>query len=300
MELTEEQKENLSAEELAALEDDGEKGGGEDGNTGDTADGDSDADTGDAKTAEVLKAEAEEAARQKADEEAKAAEDAKKAEEKNDEPPVAAAVIPPFQLQSGTGKTVEEITAELKALDEQLEEGDIALQEYNAKRDGLNKVLFRQEMYEDINKQVATQVVETRWKQAQQDFYTENKTYRDNSALNAAFVHVVNGLLASEEGKKMTDMALLKKAKSNVEESLGIGKKEDPPKKDDDGKAALETAKKKEAEKKSGPSLKDMPKAQEADFGDKFDALDKLSGEAFEEAVAKLTDAECRAYARRG
>jgi hypothetical protein len=138
----------------------------------------------------------------------------------------------------------------------------------------------------------------------QEDFFTENANYRENSILNAAFVHAVNTLLATDDGKRLTDRQILLKAKENVEQSLGIvtGKNEDKEKdKGDAGKAALEAAKEKEAQKgKDGVSLRDIPKSQQEDSGDKFAYLDNLEGEAFENAIAALSESERKAYARRG
>jgi len=211
-------------------------------------------------------------------------------------------VIPPFQL-STSGKTTEEIDAELTKLDEQFEEGEIPLKDYNAQRDALTREKWTIETYADINKQVATQTIENNWKKAQQDFFEDNEQYRDNPDLNVAFVNRVNKLLATDEGKKMSDRVLLQKAKEALEESLGFGKgkAKEEGSKGDTGKEALAAAKKKEAEKgRDGKSLHDIPKSQEFEGGDKFDALDKLDGEEFEKAVAALTDAERKAYARRG
>lgn len=304
--ISEEVLDLLSEEERAALEDDEDSGKDDDANKDNDGAGDDETkeeEEARLKAEEDVKAADEEAARLKAEQEAQAEEDAKaKGPEGEKETAIPAAIptaIPPFQLKA-TGKTPEQIDEALKALDDQFEEGDITLKDYNARRDTLTREKWTAETYEDINKQVAIQTVENTWKQAQKDFFAANENFGTNAVLNAAFVHVVNGLLASEEGKKLTDAALLKKAKETVEESLGIGKKGEPTK-DDDGKAALAAAKKKEAERgKDGKSIRDIPKDDSTEFGDKFDVLDRLDGEAFEKAIAKLSDAERREYGRRG
>jgi len=243
-----------------------------------------------------------------------------KTEEQKGEPAEPPPANPLFKLDAGTdGKTLEDIDADLQKLDEQFEEGDIPLKDYNSKRDALNQAKFRLAMYEDINKQVAVQFVENNWKAAQKEFFADNPAYQDDQVLNAAFVHVVNGLLATDEGKKMTDRQVLMKARETVEESLWIfsgkanekddGEKEDRAKKDDSSKDNAEkekreviaAAKKKEAQKgHDSASLAKMPLAESLEGGDKFDVLDKLTGEEFENAIAALSDSERKTYARRG
>jgi DNA helicase IV len=207
-----------------------------------------------------------------------------------------------FKLEAGTeGKTLESINSELAALDEQLDEGDITVKDYNTKRDALNKIKCQIEMYDDINRQVAVQTVQNIWQASQREFFAENKEYIENPVLNAAYVHVVNGLLASEEGKKMTDRQLLLKAKETVDESLGrTARKGEGDDREKAKRAALAAAKKAEAEKGKGSvSLGNMPLAESQEMGDRFDTLDKLTGEEFENAVAALSESDRQAYGRR-
>jgi hypothetical protein len=165
---------------------------------------------------------------------------------------------------------------------------------------------LRIQMYEDISQQVAQQTIENHWKAAQADFFSENAEYFDNAILNAAYVHAVNKLLASDEGKAMSDRMLLLKAKEQVDEALGRTSKAT-----DDGKVkdiederakrkAIADAKRAEADKGKGNVTLDKVPASKGTHEDRFDALDKLTGEDFENAVAALTDADREAYERRG
>jgi len=299
MGFTDEELAGLSEEERAALEEDDDAKGEAEGDEGGTDDergkaGEGEGDDGDkGKTLDDGDKGGDQGADEGADNDKS---DAGAAEN------VAPVNSPLFKLDAGAeGKTLEGITEELKKLDEQFEEGDIPLKDYNAQRDALNQAKFRMEMYDDINKQVATQAVENNWKTAQMEFFEENESYRDNPDLNAAFVRRVNNLLATDDGKKMSDRAILQKAREELDESLGLGKGKSTKEDADPGKDALAEAKKKEAEKgRDGMSLRDIPKSQEAESGDKYDALDKLEGEEFEKAVAALSDAERQAYAVRG
>jgi len=302
MGFTEDELAGLSEEERAALEEDDDAKGEAEGDEGGTDDergkaGEGEGDDGDDGDKGKTLDDGDKGGDRGADEGADSDKsDAGAAEN------VAPVNSPLFKLDTGAeGKTLEGITEELKNLDEQFEEGDIHLKDYNAQRDALNQAKFRLEMYDDINKQVATQTVENKWKQAQKEFFEENESYRDNPDLNAALVRRVNNLLATDEGKKMSDRAILQKAREGLDESLGLGKGKRTKEDADPGKDALAEAKMKEAEKgRDGMSLRDIPKSQEAESGDKYDALDKLEGEEFEKAVAALSDAERQAYAVRG
>lgn len=296
--LTDDELEMLSDEERAALEDD------------EGADKDEKPKDSNAEDDEEDKDDEEAAAKAKEDEETAAAEAAEKAKsDKAAEAEDKAAVPPgpplPFKLDAKSGKTVEELTEDVKRLDEQLEEGDITLSKYNEDRTAALKAIWKIEMFEEINQQVAQQTIENRWKEAQQDFFSENKEYFDNAILNAAYVHAVNKLLASDEGKAMSDRMLLLKAKEQVDEALGRASKvtDDGKVKDIDDERAkrkvIADAKKAEAEKAKGVVTLDKVPASKGTHEDRFDALDKLTGEDFENAVAALTDAEREAYERR-
>lgn len=306
--LTDDELEMLSDEERAALEDD--EGADKDEKPKDSNAEDDEEDKDDEEE-EKAKADEEAAAKAKEDEETAAAEAAEKAKsdkaaEAEDKAAVPPGPPPPFKLDAKTGKTLDEISAEIKALDEQFEEGDIALSEYNAKREEALAAKLRIQMYEDISQQVAQQTIENHWKAAQADFFSENAEYFDNAILNAAYVHAVNKLLASDEGKAMSDRMLLLKAKEQVDEALGRTSKAT-----DDGKVkdiederakrkAIADAKRAEADKGKGNVTLDKVPASKGTHEDRFDALDKLTGEDFENAVAALTDADREAYERRG
>jgi len=296
--LTEEQLEGLSEEERAALEDEDDAKGKGEGDGGDTDD--DKGNTGEGEGDDDDKGKAQDGGDRNGDpgtDEGAGSDKSDAGAAEN----VAPVNSPLFKLDAGAdGKTLEGIAEELETLDEKFEQGDIALKDYNAQRDALNQAKFRLEMYKDMNEQVANQTVENNWKAAQQEFFAENKEYRENPVLNAAYAHVVNGLLATEEGKKLTDRQLLTKAKETVEESLGIVREKGKDK-GDAGKAALEAAKRKEAEKgRDNASLSKMLLAESQEIGDRFDALDKLNGEDFENAIAALSESERKAYARRG
>lgn len=296
--LTDDELEMLSDEERAALEDD--EGADKDEKPKDSNAEDDEEDKDD-----------EEEEKAKADEETAAAEAAEKAKsdkaaEAEDKAAVPPGPPPPFKLDAKTGKTLDELNAELKRLDEQFEEGDIALSKYNEERGVALQAKWRIETFEEINKQVAQQTIENHWKAAQADFFSDNKEYFDNAILNAAYVHAVNKLQASDEGKAMSDRMLLLKAKEQVDEALGRTSKatDDGKVKDiDDERAkrkAIADAKRAEADKGKGNVTLDKVPASKGTHEDRFDALDKLTGEDFENAVAALTDAEREAYERRG
>ena len=65
-------------------------------------------------------------------------------------------------------------------------------------------------------------------------------------------------------------------------------------------RTAIEAAKKAEAERAAAvKTLAKVPVSEGNQGDDKYDAIDKLTGEAYENAVAKMSDAERAIYAAR-
>lgn len=272
--------------------------------------------------ADAEKAAADQAAKEAADKEAvqKAEADASAAEAKKraeDAAKVADSIqppgTPPFVLKA-TSKhgTVAEIEAKMVDLDTTFEDGDIKLAEYNATRAEYVEDLTKLKMFDTINQQVQEAAAEEGWKKAQIRFFTANPEYSLERIKNVSIVDAVNRLLQTEESKQMTDDEIFAAAKKEcdvvfhpavIAPTLTKEEKEAA-----DKKAAGEAAKKEALEKarkeelaKAGEvqTLARVPVSQSNMSDDKYDALDKLSGEAFEEAVAKLSETERAAYAAR-
>ena len=251
-------------------------------------------------------AEAEEAAAAQAAKEAADLEAAKKAEEAAAaaEAVIAPKVEPIFILEAEKKHgTKEEIEAKMSALDAKFEDGDVTLAAYNKERAEYVEALTEIKMFEKINAQVQKAAAEKGWKDAQADFFRLNPEYSVERIKNVAFVDAVNRLLATEESKRMTDAQILEMAKKECDtvfhpsEAPKVENVKDTAA--EEKRAAIEAAKKAEAEKAAEVKTLAKVPVSEGNQDDKYDAIDKLTGEAYENAVAKMSDAERAIYAAR-
>ena len=280
--------------------------------------------------AEAEKLEAEAKAKAASDAEAAAAAQAAKeaadleAAQKAEEAAAAATVIVPknepvFTLEAENKHgTKEEIEAKMTALDTKFEDGDITLAAYNKERAEYVESLTEMKMFDKINAQVQKAAAEKGWKDAQADFFRSNAEYSAERIKNVAFVDAVNRLLATDESKKMTDAQIFEAAKkecdavfhpkgqSKADESKVVSPEEKLKAGDDnitsseEKRKAVDDAKKAEAERAASvKTLAKVPVSEGNQGDDKYDAIDKLTGEAYENAVAKMSDTERAIYAAR-
>jgi hypothetical protein len=275
--------------------------------------------------AETEKLEAEAKAKAAADAEAAAAVQAAKeaadleAAQKAEEAAAAATIIVPkvepvFILEAEKKHgTREEIEAKMSALDTKFEDGDITLAAYNKERAEYVESLTEMKMFDKINAQVQKAAVEKGWKDAQSDFFRSNPEYSAERIKNVSFVDAVNRLLATDESKKMTDAQIFEAAKKECDavfhpnervkpdESNEVAKPDDSNVSSlDEKRKAVEAAKKVEADRAAGiKTLAKVPVSEGNHGDDKYDAIDKLTGEAYENAVAKMSDTERAIYAAR-
>ena len=109
----------------------------------------------------------------------------------------------------------------------------------------------------------------------------------------------VNKLLADPKSASMSDADLLKAAQARVDAAIGRKPDSEPPAKTDE--SAIRKAKKEAADVSKAPkTLQGIPAAAPADDvdGNPFAYLDRLNGEEFEAAIAKLSDADRNRWAR--
>jgi hypothetical protein len=279
-----------------------------------------------ADAAEAEKLEAEAKAKAAADaEEAAAIQAAKEAADleaarKAEEAAAAATVIVPkvepiFTLEAEKKHgTREEIEAKMTALDTKFEDGDITLAAYNKERAEYVESLTEMKMFDKINAQVQKAAAEKGWKDAQADFFRGNPEYSAERIKNVAFVDAVNRLLATDESKKMTDAQIFDAAKKECDavfhpggplkmedgNAVSIEEKRKAAEAAEEKRTAIEAAKKAEADRAAAvKTLANVPVSEGNQGDDKYDAIDKLTGEAYENAVAKMSDAERAIYAAR-
>lgn len=230
-----------------------------------------------------------------------------------EEPPKVAPVVVPRQVEpyfvleaEKTYGTQEEIEAKIAEVDQQFEDGDISLTEFNKQRTAYVQALHEINMFEKINVQVQKAAAEKAWKDSQADFYRDNPDYHEYRVKNVAFVDAVNRLLASDQSKTMTDAQVLNAAKAECEQWFNPSNRAvNPTDKEDvqvptEKRTVVDAVKKAQAEKAATvKTLSKVPVAKDSMGIDKFDAIDELEGQAFENALAKLSEAELAVYAAR-
>jgi hypothetical protein len=267
-------------------------------------------------------ADAETAAKVQADKEA---EDKRIADDAAEAERLAKATAIPAPVQSGPlfilesekkHGTEEEIKAKMAELDTKFEDGDIKLSEYNTARAEYVEALTEMKMFSTINAQVQKAAAEKGWKDSQAEFFRNNAEYLNERIKNVSFVDAVNRLLATDESKAMTDAQIFEAAKKECDTvfypsgrvrpggaqvvDLDTKRNEAEAKRKADEAKALTDAQKLEADKAAGvKTLAKVPVAEGNAGDDKYDVIDKLTGDAYENAIAKMSDAERAVYAAR-
>lgn len=227
---------------------------------------------------------------------------------------------PAFVLEAEKkhGSTAE-IEAKMKALDDKFEDGDINLAEYNKSRAEFVESLTEMKMFDKINNQVQKAASERSWKDSQAQFFGNNPEYSLERIKNVAIVDAVNRLLADDESKQLTDAQIFELAKKECDsvfypngrqQSGNVVSLDDKRKEVDAAKVAdaakveaqqkaLSAVQKAEAAKSAAvKTLAKVPVSESnAIIDDKFAAIDKLSGDAYELAVAQLSNTDRATYA---
>jgi hypothetical protein len=270
-------------------------------------------------------AEKEAAAKAEADAKAKEEEEAKAAEAEADKKAEPKPFTPKF-----TEVDLTELDKLKTALDEakkKFDDGEIDYAKLDEIKDAYNEMKWKADFAVESNKNMQ----EGRWEWEQERFLDDNKDYRDNKTLNAAFVATVNAVIVTDEGKKMSDREVLVKAQEQIEaDLLGIKKPEEEeedefayldklegealqkaidklsPEQSQRYKASSETEKKRkaiEAAKKAkgdrskiSADIGGLPAAEENEDVSEFAYLDKLEGEAYQAAIDKLSPEQLRKY----
>jgi hypothetical protein len=185
---------------------------------------------------------------------------------------------------------LSELESEIDALSNKFDEGDLTSKEY---REQLNKLqtelreIEKKTLLDQAKSEAAAERAKADWEKAQADFFRqpENKRFSEDEnlllALNNQVVKLAKGEMANATGPE-----ILAKARANVAKSFGIT--ETPAAKEDKGGKPARPAR-----PKALPDIGGMPAAAaERPQDGKFAYLDKLSGEALEDAVDKLSKAE--------
>jgi hypothetical protein len=321
MSLTDEEKEGLSPEEIAAIEEDDDDEGKDAQDLSDEEREAAEKAKADEEAAAAAKAKEEEekaakekedeesaAAKAKADEEAAAkskadddgetaaAEDGDKAKT-DDEAKVTATVYqpPPPTMPGVDPEALETAKTGYEEAKKKFEDGDIDFQQFDEAKTDYYRLKWKDEDAREWNKNAR----EHQWQASQQAFFNANTIFRDNETMNAAYVAKVNALLTTDEGRALSDAALLDLARQKVEADLQLlptAKAGAIPK--TDKKKDLAAARAANGDRKAidDGDIAKLPSAEEESDPGEFDYLDKLEGAKYQEAVGRLTPAQLERY----
>jgi hypothetical protein len=190
--------------------------------------------------------------------------------------------IPSFDVDPAQ---LNKIHARLEALAQHLQDGDIDLIEYTRQRDPLIVEQTQIALTQEFNQQSASQL----WKHEQGIFFKESPAYREDPVMNGA-LRAVFKTLDTEENAHRSGYELLNEAKAIVEERFGkssrssSGRGRDTDARDSAAHHDLATASRSVGAPGGG--------------GDEFADLDRLTGNEYERALARLTDDQTERYLR--
>jgi hypothetical protein len=191
----------------------------------------------------------------------------------------------------------EDLQKKLDGLDEKFDDGELTQKEYNEQRDKVNREIYRAN---DIRIEEAKS--DLAWKKEQIHFLNAKPEYMPSRAKDAtekikcnalfgALTEMVKAISGDPVNENLTGMQILVKADKAVKEAFGL-KKDVPVKKDDKGAGKPKEDKAPAARLPDIKTLADVPAAagNSAVIDDSFAQLDKLTGDAYEDAIASLKD----------
>jgi len=216
-----------------------------------------------------------------------------------------ASKAPDFTPKLNTSKP-EDVDAQITSIDEQIKavgdeltEGDLELNEYhdklaalNNQRSDLNILKKQAEFAEQSNADIAEQ----RWTWEQDQFFNTNSHYKASSAKYAAFGQIVADVLSNGEFANKDGLSVLSEADKRYKAEFAA-----PSLKDgdiiDNGEPIKPNKDKKVVE--IPKTLGGLPAADTSgvDSGGEFAAIDKLEGMELEEAISRMSPDQAERYA---
>lgn len=196
---------------------------------------------------------------------------------------------------------LDSLKSEVDEAKKKFDDGEIDYATFSETKDKYNEASWKESFATESNKTLN----EGRWQWEQERFLDQNVSLRDNKTLNGAFVSVVNEIIGTDEGKKLSDFAVLEKAKTQIEADLGIGvvgitsravsvadKKTDAEK-----QKAISLAKDKKSDRSNlSADIGGLPTAEENVDTSEFAQIENLSGEAYQKAIDGMTPAQLERY----
>lgn len=277
----EENSEKSSDTEEDADDDDGDE------EAGDDAAGE-DADQNDEKDADQQKPKKEADADDDADDDDTEGDDAE-----NDEDVAQNGAFPSFDAPANAKERLSEIKSQLQDLAEKFDDGELTAKEMRAQsealedeRNQLNQALFKAEFSQEV--------AQDNWvKTTVPAFLAKHSEYAAGSPLYTMLDQEVrkHQTEALKNGRSQWDPAILRKAHASITtalETAGLRRKE----------SKKPAGKVEKLKRELPPNLSRVPSSDitETEEGGQYAHLDRLTGEAYEDALAKLTPDQQDAY----
>lgn len=205
------------------------------------------------------------------------------------------------EVPEGADERLKAIATEKQALLDKLDEGDLTVREYQTRVDALMEEKGKLELAihtANMAEQMERQRLQSEWETTVHSFLRANADYQKsaNPVLFNALDLRIREIAASEDGANLTNLQILERARDDVDKAVGrkpkdAGGSQPPAQSGDRARAA------------APPTLAHVPAADltPSDEGGKWAVLDRLASTdplAYEEAIAKLSDADRDAYMR--
>ncbi len=199
-----------------------------------------------------------------------------------------------------------DIQLKLDELDKKYDDGDVKLTEYNRERDAINRQIINENNTRNqaIRDEAIANRTQTRadlvWRSEQATFFKTRPEYEylpegtiKGKILYGALNEIVKSLDADPMNTGLSGMALLLKADKQVKEAFGTLQKAEDKSPEVKPKAP---ERKPPAPLPKTKTLADIPNAAPNETGGPYAGLDKLRGQAYEDALERLTPAQRDRY----
>lgn len=195
----------------------------------------------------------------------------------------------------------EELTNQLKDIQNKFDEGEIAFEDFLEQRDQVKDQIRELDLSSKVRAEMeqkaqedAAKAAEQQWQKDVQAFNTDNQEALKDKALYNTFVKQANAKLNDADFDHLGNRELLDQA---MKEAKAITGYKEAQGKDELSEARRKANAKKKEQAEQTQTLGDVPAAADHDTGkDEFAYLDKLSGEELEAALAKLTPDQEKRY----
>lgn len=206
------------------------------------------------------------------------------------------------ELPADYAEQVQAIETQKSALTDQFDDGELTAREYQQQLDALNRQersLEQQQFKAQIAEEMAETAARNAWQATVKDFIGNHEQYQSSAMLFRELDRTVREIANSDEGAELSGRDILDRAHQRIQQELGQvvsparGEPQDDP-------AAQTPA---PGTKQLPPNLGKLPTSEmsEAD-NSQWASLDRLfdsDPEAYEDAVARLSEAEQDAYLSR-